>query len=234
MGQIDKILTRTQLEKIQILYVLQFAGISCARSIYFMATIQNSVRTLYLLCGNKRVFCAYCMRFFVFFCSSPHTLIVHAGSLKATKGNSTSVCTFSTAPLELFRQIRFWLDSDVKKPNKQTRRNKDKKKRHNAALHLGKGIFFFFKLRPLPIHLSVPASSGHAPEERWRGVGRGGVGGGWVPQCPWRRVEHLHAPFGAKGGQGHPVPLPATQVGRCICWRRQQRLFLHTAEGDST
>lgn len=167
-------MTRTQLEKIQILYVLQFAGISCARSIYFMATNHNFVRMLYLLCGNKRVFCAHCMRFLFVFLFVP-TLIVHAGSLKATKGNSTSVCTFSTAPLELFSQIRFWLDSDVKKQNKQTRRNKDKKKTQCSTSSRKRDFFFFqaFQASPAshppfsPCQL-WPHSGG---EVAWGGVG---------------------------------------------------------------
>lgn len=217
LGQIDKILTRTQLEKIQILYVLQFAGISCARSIYFTATNQNFVRMLYLLCGNKRVFCAYCMRFFVFFCSSPHSSSTREVS-KPQREIPPLFAHFQRRLLNFSAKSGFGCTATWK--NKTNKQEETKtKKRHNAALHLGKGIFFFFQASPA----SHPPFS---PCQLWPHSGGevawGGVGGGWVPQCPWRWVEHLHAPFGAKGGQGHPVPPPATQVGRCICWRRQQ------------
>lgn len=117
--------------------------------------------------------CVCILFFFFFFNPFGPTLNVRTGSLKATKGNSTSVCTFSTAPLELFSQIRFWLHSDVKKQNKQTRRNKDKKKDTMQHFISEKGFFFFFQASPAsnppfsPCQL-WPHSGG---EVAWGGVG---------------------------------------------------------------
>lgn len=159
--------------------------------------------------------------FFVFFLFVP-TFIVQAGSLKATKGNSTSVCTFSTAPLEPSSQIRFWLDHDVKKPNKQTRRDKDKK-RHNAALHLGKGIFFFFKLRPR-FPSTFQSLPGLATLRR--------RGGGTVSLAPGRASTR---PFWSEGRTRAPGPTACYPGWTLRLLAPTTETFSsHAAEGDST